>query len=1165
MKIKKVFLGASLLACAFVVASCASKKPAKTGDKPGETTIIPSTGETPISTGGVPVSTSTDITPTTTTVDPVVTYPATDESNITESKPGSVITKGEVNVKESYGKYESAYFTFDNVSDATSYNIYVDGKKVDEKIAYVQNFNTYSRADLFGLTKGEHEIEIAAVKSGAESNGVKTKLSVDVSEYDRSGYAHFNYDEGVGAYNNDGTIKENAIILYVTDDNKNTVELSYKGKTVKGIGNILNSTGQASGDLDHETECKKVSNGKTYYGKGNTNQGILLDLALDNIPLIVRFVGCVSNTGLKAPGTFDASKAPLIEGLTYYDSVDCGGSEGDNGHMARMKSAKNITFEGVGSEATIDGFGFHLICETAHKDLAKNFEVRNLAFINTPEDAIGMEGQQQDSTLTITASVERCWVHHNTFISPKISNPAEGDKSEGDGSCDFKRGRYFTCSYNYFEDCHKTNLVGSGKTSLQYNMSYHHNIWYNCAARQPLARRGNIHFYNNLIIGTTDTVSSLRADSYMYAEYNYYLGCSRPVEYKAEGTTGICKSFNNTLVGCLNNYDATVATTRNQEVASNCKDTGANVNYVNFDSNSSLFYYDSTRNRSDCYLTTAEQARLDCIISSGSAYRTEAKKCKLGFDNNITDVQSSETISGNKELTLAKAKNVIKVFTVTSPVTITIAATSSASNALDTGYLLKMDGTLVLALSSTEKTAVLENGVYVIASSICFTGNNGKNNKETTVTKCIFEEYNSEELEKKLIANYNTSVSLIPSNIEFNDASYNAIKNAIDAYNVLGDLKNQVTNYNVVTTAFNQYKTKGVAIVENAINAIGTVDKNSGALISAAREIYNVLSSRVSNVVVSNYNTLVAAETAFETFALDAFNDAVAAIGNVTYTDAVKEKIDLASELYENLNEEQRDQVSQAYATLAAAINKYNVLGKASNVITLINDVDLTSSSSMKEVIVAFDALTDEEKAYVTNASNMDSIRVSYVIVLIDAIGTVTSGSEKVITTARVAYDSLPSNLKTQITNYETLTEAETEFDKLVFKYDIVYDASTETISAKTGTTSAGYSYSSGEKTYMKIKNSLYITLDNIGVSTVTIVIKSNILDTSSQLNGCFVITFEDGTTTDLTFLSAANKAESTETLNYSSDKVIKSISFVGSKESTKNYKVSYLSISYKK
>ncbi len=1014
-----------------------------------------------------------------------------DESHVVSENPGEVVTSGEIKVLASAGKNEGGTITFNKVDEADSYNIYVDGNKVDEKIAYTQVFSTYARTDLFGLKAGNHNVEIAAVKDGNESNGIKTKVSLNISAYDRSGYAHFKNTEGVGGYNDDGTLKENAIVLYVTDDNKNSVELSYKGKTVRGIGNILNSVGQACGETGHETECKKVSNGKEYYGKGNTNQGILLDLALDNIPLVVRFVGCVSDSGLYAPGTFDAKSASKIEGLTGYDSVDCGGSTGDNGHMARMKSAKNLTFEGVGSEATIDGWGFHLICETAYKDLAKNFEVRNLAFINTPEDAIGMEGQETESTLTITAAVERCWVHHNTFISPKISSPAESDKSEGDGSCDFKRGRYFTCSYNYFEDCHKTNLVGSSKTSVQYSLSYHHNIWYNCAARQPLARQANIHFYNNLIMGTTDTVSSLRANSYMFSEGNYYMGCSRVVEAKSENGVGTCKSFNNVLVGCFNNYDATVATSREQQVeSSGCKDNATNTCFANFDTNPELFYYDATNKRSDCYLTTAAQARIDCIKTAGSAYRLEAGKCKVSADStNITTTESSETIDGAKTLTIAKGKNILKVFTVTSPVTITIAATSKAG--FDAGYLLKMDGTLVLALSDSKKTAVLENGVYVIATSVSFTGNDGKNDKETTVTECTFAPYDSAELNDKLIANYNTAVAAIPSTVAFTEECYQAIKSAMDIYATLGSLQSEITDYDSkVVAALNQYKELGKTQIEAKISAIGTVNSESGPAITEARSLYNTFTSRFSNVTISNYAVLTAAEEAYSSFAVDACKNAISAIGNVTLDS--KTAIETAEGLYALLDDSQKNDVTN-YATLQEARATYNSLVKVKEVEDLIANADLANITSLKNVIDAYNQLTAEQKTQITNTSKYSDIKVNYVVLAIDALpSSITMSDGTAITTAKTAYDALSDTEKAKVTNYSKLESAIAAYNDLAsslvkWSYDGKYKS--DLITTTGSSTTKGKITVDGEEftTALKINSKASVTFNLTTSKKITI------------------------------------------------------------------------------
>ncbi len=969
-----------------------------------------------------------------------------DESKVVSSNPGEVLTQGEVTVKSSAGKSESASIIFDPVSGAESYNIYVDGTKVDNKISYTQIFDTFVRTDLTGLTAGNHNIEIAAVKSGSESSGTKTKVSLNVVAYDRSGYAHFNYTEGVGAYKDDGTLKDNAIVLYVTDQNKNSVELTYNGKTVRGIGNILNSVGQACGEAGHEGQCKKVDDGKSYYAKANTNQGILLDLAQNNIPLVVRFVGCVSNTGLYKPGTFDASKKGLIEGLTAYavsstknedgtvagdnkKLADYGGTVGDNGHMARMKSAKNVTLEGVGSEATLDGWGIHLMAETAYPTLARNFEVRNLAFINTPEDAVGMEGQAEESTLTFKAAVERCWVHHNTFICPNISNPAEGDKNSGDGSCDFKRGNYFTCSYNYFEECHKTNLVGSGKNSIQYNLSYHHNIWYNCGSRMPKARRANIHFYNNLIVGTSSDgkgagSADLSAYSYMYAENNYFLGAKNPIMTSggSEGD-GAAKLYGNNIIGSYGDISG-IVDSREAQVASQCEYAVGGIDYRNFDTNPELFYYDSVNKRSNCYLTSADQARFDCIKASGSSYRTEAGKCQLGAnDTNITDVVSSVTVNGDLDLTKQngeKGKGILKVFTVTSPVTITIAATTSAG--YDTGYLLKMDGTLVLALTENAQTAVLENGVYVITSGQVFTSLSGKNDKESTITKLSFASYDSDEFNQKLIADYNTAVAAIPSTIEYNDATYNLIKAAMDKYEILGDLKSQVTNYETnVVAALNEYKNLGKTIVENSISSIGTVTSESGPAISSARSLYDAFVGRFSDVTISNYDVLTAAEGAYSSFAIDACKNAIDAIGDEVTIDS-KSAIENAEALYAALDDGQKADVTN-YAKLTAARSTYNSLVKIKSV----NDAILAANDieSYEEVIAAYSALSASEKSKI-NTSNLDTMYKDYTIALIESLpATITRANKATIELARNLYDSLSSENQVLVTNYTKLTDAE--------------------------------------------------------------------------------------------------------------------------------------------
>ncbi|SDA24680.1 Pectate lyase, partial [Ruminococcus sp. YE78] len=406
-----------------------------------------------------------------------------------------------VKVVSAGGWNETLYMVFSGLKDSdvtgVSYSGAASGTLSGDDFTYlVRDTSAGLRVDIPGVPAGTYSITVTT------KMGTIVHSGLSVNAFDRSGYAHYNYTSGVGAYTDKGVLKSNAKVIYVTNENKDTVSVTSKdGTTVKGIGNILNSVGQDVGG-------GKTSNGST---KTNTNQGIIKKLAQDGTPLVIRFIGDV-----KAPS-----------GLTAYDSIDYGGSVGDNGYMARMKSGKDITLEGIGTDATVNGWGFHFMCESSSPTLGKSFEVRNITFRNVPEDCIGMEGVQDGST--ITASVERCWIHNCEFYKPSISNPAESDKSGGDGACDFKRGQYFTNSYCYYEGYHKTNLVGSSDSSLQYNLTYHHNYWKDCESRGPLARQANIHMYNNIFSGQTSYCMNPRANAYIFSEYNIFDNCKNPM------------------------------------------------------------------------------------------------------------------------------------------------------------------------------------------------------------------------------------------------------------------------------------------------------------------------------------------------------------------------------------------------------------------------------------------------------------------------------------------------------------------------------------------------------------------------------------------------------------------------------------------------------------
>lgn len=460
-----------------------------------------------------------------------------------------------VKVESAGGWNEMLYIVLTGItsSDVTgvSYSGPSNGTFSADDLEYlVRDTQQGVRVDIVGLQAGDYNVSLTT------SKGEITKSGIKVTAQDRSGYAHFKYTDGVGAYTDSGELKQDAIILYVTDENKDTVSVTSKdGTTVTGIGNILNSAGQDMGD-------GKTSGGSTVT---NTNSGIIKKLAEDGTPLVIRIVGNVT-----APS-----------GLTAYNTTDYGGLKGDNGFMARMRSGKDITIEGIGTDTCINGWGLHFICEESAPEFGKNFEVRNLAFRNVPEDAVGMEGVQANGV--VTASVERCWIHNNEFYVPNIEKPAESDKKQGDGACDFKRGQYFTNSYNYYEGYHKTNLVGANDSNLQYNISFHNNYWKDCAARGPMARKANIHLYNNIYEHQTDVGQDSRADSYFFSEYNLFENCDDCTVIKSGGTI---KSFNDSFVNCEHETTGKVVSSRDEAVSNNNK-------YPDFDTNAEFSYIPS--------------------------------------------------------------------------------------------------------------------------------------------------------------------------------------------------------------------------------------------------------------------------------------------------------------------------------------------------------------------------------------------------------------------------------------------------------------------------------------------------------------------------------------------------------------------------------------------
>ena len=152
---------------------------------------------------------------------------------------------------EVLGGNESISLYFEKIESYT-YAVYYKLKDADDSdyvklddelmIADENAYNCY----ILGITEGVYKVKIEATSKTNGDVFFITLTNIEVALQDRSGYAHFGANEGVGAYNNDGTLKEGTKIIYVTNENKNTVTCRINGTEYVGLVNILQAQYKSS-------------------------------------------------------------------------------------------------------------------------------------------------------------------------------------------------------------------------------------------------------------------------------------------------------------------------------------------------------------------------------------------------------------------------------------------------------------------------------------------------------------------------------------------------------------------------------------------------------------------------------------------------------------------------------------------------------------------------------------------------------------------------------------------------------------------------------------------------------------------------------------------------------------------------------------------------------
>lgn len=445
---------------------------------------------------------------------------------------------GVIQITEAKGWQESAYLKWAPFEGASSsYNVYVDDKKIDAQL--VRQYKSYYRADVLGLKEGTYSVKVVPVNAdGAEIAGANTASNLVVKSYNREGFAHFKY-AGVGAYNNDGTLKAGAKVLYITAKTAKTVSTTVntgKQETITGLQSIIDA-----------------------YSKGK-----------DTTPIAFRIIGKVNLSDLDHISS-------SAEGL-------------------QIKGAKmNMTFEGVGDDATVYGFGF-LLRE------AESVEFRNFAIMRCLDDAMSLDTKNS-----------HVWIHNMDLFYGKKGSAA--DQAKGDGTVDIKGdSKYVTVAYNRFWDNGKASMCGMKSETGENWITYHHNWFDHSDSRMARIRTMSVHMYNNYYQHNDVYGIGATSGSSVFMESNYFDAVKRPIMSSLQGTDakgdgtfsgekgGLIKAYGNVFANKPNNFsyipyaenntsfDAYEVSDPSEQVPSSVKTLVGGTSYNNFDTNSSLMY-----------------------------------------------------------------------------------------------------------------------------------------------------------------------------------------------------------------------------------------------------------------------------------------------------------------------------------------------------------------------------------------------------------------------------------------------------------------------------------------------------------------------------------------------------------------------------------------------
>lgn len=536
-----------------------------------------------------------------------------------------------VKIIQATGFGEGVYATWGSVGGASGYNVYVDGAKIDSML--IRQYKGYMRADALGLKAGSHTIKVVPVINGSEDSSKAASATASAYAHDRSGFGFVNGTSS-GAYNEDGILKSNATVIYVTDANKDKVSVTMPNKSgtataLTGVQNIITNL------------------------KSNTKAG----------PVCIRFIGNISDP------------ANMPKGDLMVDGVTCG-----------------LTIEGIGNDTTFNGFGLvmknssnievrnlgFMNCNSSEGDDCGLQQANNHIWVHNCDFFYGDAGSDADqvkgdgaldtkTSTYVTHSYNHFWDNGKCNLQGMKDESTENyityHHNWYDHS-DSRHPRIRTCSVHIYNNYYDGNAKYGVGVTLGASAFVENNYFRNCNYPMLSSMQGSDTLAGGIFSGENGGV--------IKACGNYITGAKAYTTYKQNSTE----------------FDAYEVSSAKETVPSSVKTKQGGTSYNNFDTSSVMYSYtpDSPEAAKDKVMARA--GRVDggdlkwtfnnSVDDSAYAVNTGLKAAIVAYDDSIVAIGSGFT-EDNTPIVTTVTNPVATTTTTAKPVTTTVTTTAAPS------------------------------------------------------------------------------------------------------------------------------------------------------------------------------------------------------------------------------------------------------------------------------------------------------------------------------------------------------------------------------------------------------------------------------------------------------------------------------------------------------